>query len=133
MSEFGALVVDAIRAALPDALAIYLYGSRARGDAHASSDVDVAVLPSSPLDSVRRFELAQEIAARVGHDVDLVDLLTATAALRVQVIADGVVLYDGAPTRREAFEARALGEYARLFDERREILADIAARGRVHG
>ena len=133
MGDLGAIVVDALRAALPDALAIYLYGSRARGDALPSSDVDVAVLPSRPLDPVRRFELAQEIAARVGHDVDLVDLLTATAALRVQIIDDGVVLYDGAPTRREAFETRALGEYARLFEERREILQDVAARGRIRG
>ena len=133
MNDLCAVIVETVCAALPDVLAIYLYGSRARGDALALSDVDVAVLPRHPMDPVLRFALAQDVAARVGNDVDLVDLLTASAVLRVEILADALILHDASPMLRGAFEARALGEYARFNEERREILQDIAARGRVYG
>jgi hypothetical protein len=43
------------------------------------------------------------------------------------------VLLDAQPSPRSAFEAFALSAYARLNEERREILNDVRARGRVHG
>jgi hypothetical protein len=42
------------------------------------------------------------------------------------------LLADVQPSARASFEATALSAYARLNEERREILNDIAARGRVY-
>lgn len=53
--------------------------------------------------------------------------------MRMQVLKDGRVLFDGDRTARELFEATAFSAYARLNEERRGILADIAARGNVYG
>jgi hypothetical protein len=43
------------------------------------------------------------------------------------------LLFESDTVKREAFEAVALGAYARLNEERRGILEDIRQRGRVYG
>jgi len=61
------------------------------------------------------------------------NLEPAVAALRVQVISGGRVLYERDAGARAGFEAAALGAYARLNEERRAILDDVRSRGRIHG
>jgi predicted nucleotidyltransferase len=65
---------DAVLAALPDAWAVYLYGSFARGEEWPDSDLDVAVLlpPEQRIPDVLR--LMCDICERTHRDVDLVDL-----------------------------------------------------------
>jgi len=43
------LVIETLRGALPDVVAIYRFGSTATGQAGRDSDVDIAVLPSARL------------------------------------------------------------------------------------
>ena len=45
------LVIETLRGALPDVVAIYRFGSTATGQAVRDSDVDIAVLPAAPLES----------------------------------------------------------------------------------
>ena len=125
--------VALIRESVPDARAIYLVGSRARGDDNGASDVDLAFLTRMPLDSVARFDLQERIAARLHVSVDLVDLRAASTVMRVQVLEHGIVLFERDATERAEFEAVALGAYARLNEERRGILEDVRRSGRVHG
>jgi uncharacterized protein len=125
-------LVAAIRAALPDVQAIYVFGSRARGDHGAESDVDLAVLCPRPLPATARWEMQQRLAALAHRDVDLVDLHNASTVLHVNVLDDARVLYDGAPFERALFEATACADYARLQEERREILRQVARDGRVY-
>lgn len=113
--------------------AVYLFGSTARGDGHADSDVDLAVLAESRLDPVARWELQERVAAVLGCNVDLVDLRAASGVLRVEVLRDAIVLADADAGARSLFEALALSDYARLQEERRGILEDIRARGNVYG
>ncbi|MCL2779352.1 MAG: nucleotidyltransferase domain-containing protein [Polyangiaceae bacterium] len=133
MDEQGSHIVDAVRSNFPDVFTIYRFGSFQRGDATVASDVDIAILGPYPLARVTCWELAHHVAARLGRDVDIVDMRTTTSVLRVQVLEHGLVLYDAAPRERAAFETRALSEYAHLNEERRDILLDIAERGTVHG
>lgn len=133
MDEQASHIVDAIRAAIPDVHAIYRFGSFERGDANAASDVDVAVLAPRRIHPVMRWEVAQAIASKLGRDVDLVDMRSATAVLRAQVLEQGRLLFDASPRERAEFETRAMSEYAHLNEERRDILRDIEARGTVHG
>lgn len=126
-------VVDLVRTRLPDVVAVYLFGSQASGQSTADSDVDLAVLGADRLDPVARWELQEDLAARLHRKVDLVDLRGASTVMRVQVLDRANVLFDGNPGARALFEATALSSYARLNEERRGILIDIRARGTIHG
>ncbi len=122
-----------LRARIPDLIAIYLFGSRARNDGNSASDFDLAVLAGQRLAPLERWELQERLAVLAGSDVDLVDLSQSSTVLRVQVITGGRLLYETDRNARASFEATALGSYARLNEERGAILRDIAETGRVHG
>lgn len=64
------LFVSRLRDALGDDLrAIWLYGSRARGEAHAESDVDLLVIADGGRDRYQRiaWDLSEEAAASSGE------------------------------------------------------------------
>jgi uncharacterized protein len=131
--EQQADAVTKILAAVPEVVAIYLFGSRARGEALPGSDVDIAVLAASPLAPLFRFDLQEALAAELHAPVDLVDLRSASTVMRVQVIEHGRLLYERDPVARQLFEATALSAYARLNEERRDILDDVRKRGTIYG
>lgn len=121
-----------LQAAIPDLIAVYLFGSIARGDAGRESDVDFAVLAGSPIDGSLRFELEGRLEEKLRKSVDLIDLRRASAVFRVQILKDAAILLDGDPARRAEFECFALADYARLNEERAGILDDVRRSGRVH-
>jgi predicted nucleotidyltransferase len=127
------LVVERLRRAFPDLVAVYRFGSTAQGTATRASDTDLAVLTGGRIAPARRFDVQEEIAAAIGGDVDLVDLASASPVMSMQVITSGQLLYDGKSDARDRFEDRTFGAYARLNEERRGILERIAAEGTVYG
>ena len=118
---------------LPGLVAAYRFGSTVTGDERPDSDVDVAVLGPRPLAASERLRLAARIADLVHRDVDLVDLLRASTVLRMQVVSRGVAMSLGDEAARGAFEDRVFSDYARLNEERRAILEQIAREGTIHG
>jgi predicted nucleotidyltransferase len=125
-------IVALLREAIPGLIAVYRFGSTARGQTHAESDVDLAFLADGPLEPVSRFDLQEQLAGRLGRDVDLVDLRRASTVMRMQVISTGVLLQAFDPTAQEAFEDHTYSAYARLNEERRAILEQVCREGRVH-
>ena len=97
----------------------YLFGSRARGDAHRASDVDVAVLftadPPGTLAGLH-LDLADRLSAAVGgRSVDLVVLNRAPVDLVHRVLRDGVLLLERDRSARIRFEVRARNDYFDLL------------------
>lgn len=126
-------VVSEVRSTVPDVIAIYLFGSMARGDVHRESDVDLAILSGAKIPTAALFDLTARLEALLHRSVDLVDLRAASAVLRVQVLGDAELLDDADSIRRAEFECFALADYARLNEERAGILADVYETRRVHG
>lgn len=127
-------IVAGVCHVIPATAAIYRFGSTVTAVCTPESDVDVAVLgPGGPIESSAWFELQDRLSAALGREVDLLDLSVASPVLAIQVIASGRLIYDGDPRRRGDFETQALGAYARLNEERRDILGRIAAEGTVYG
>jgi uncharacterized protein len=94
--------------------AVYLFGSVARGTARPTSDVDVAVLPASrsrgTLDALE-LELEGELERLLGRTVQVVVLHDAPPDLVHRVLRDGILLHEGDPSQRIAFEVGARNEY----------------------
>lgn len=119
-------IVRAVRevvASAPDEiLAVYLYGSRGRGDAKATSDVDLGVLlksgpPSTLGNAVSDLEGAVERA--VGLPVEAVAMNGASADLIHRIMRDGVLLLDRDRAARLEFEVQSRNEYFDLEPIRR--------------
>lgn len=125
-------ILERLRQAVPGLMAIYVFGSEARGESSPASDVDIAVLASQPIDAVRRFDLAGDVASRLGRDVDLVDLRSASTVMQAQVMESGERLWVDQSAPVDEFEARILSDYARLNEERAAILDEIREQGSVY-
>jgi len=125
-------LIEFVQQAIPDLIALYRFGSEAKGNARPESDVDLAVLARHPIPALRRFELAQELASQLHRDVDLVDLRSASTVMRMQVISTGECLFKVSDRLQGEFEDLVYSAYARLNEERREILNEIRMRGSVY-
>lgn len=126
-------LIEFAQQAIPNLIALYRFGSQAKGMARPESDVDLAVLARDPIPALRRFELAQELAAQLHRDVDLVDLRSASTVMRMQVISTGECLDAQDDASRREFEMYTYSDYARLNEERRDILKRISGSGLVYG
>ena len=112
----------AAESAPSEVIAIYVYGSRARGTERSDSDLDVGVLlrqpPPATLKGVARdLEATIETATRLPTQV--VVLNQASADLIHRVLRDGLVLLDRDRTARIRFEVQARNVYFDLAPMRR--------------
>ena len=126
-------LIEHIRKSVPSLIALYRFGSQAKGTARPDSDIDLAVLARDPIPNLQRFELAQELAVQLHCDVDLVDLRNASTVMRMQVLSTGTCLDTQNESVRREFEMYAYSDYARLNEERRELVKGITERGLVYG
>jgi predicted nucleotidyltransferase len=70
---------------------VYLFGSWARGEACRVSDIDVAILPSTPLPAGLLAEIEEALENSLSlYPVDLVDLTTVSDGFRGRVLAEGL-------------------------------------------
>lgn len=94
--------------------AVYLFGSVARADAGADSDVDVAVLfqhtPPPTLEG-QPFDLSDSLERRLGRPVDVIVLNTAPVDLRIRVLRDGRLAVERDASARIRFEVATRNEW----------------------
>lgn len=70
---------------------IYLFGSWARGDAKRTSDIDIAILPTGPINSRIIAALRRELEeSTVPYRVDVVALHEVDPAFRDRVLKEGI-------------------------------------------
>ncbi len=110
-------IIEPLRASLLDTAGVvtaYLFGSMARGDGNAESDVDVAILfdhqPQPSLESMP-LDLEARLERLLGRPVQIVVLNRASPDLVHRVLRDGQILVDRDRPRRLRFEVQARNEY----------------------
>lgn len=82
-----------IFAARPYVQAALVFGSFARGKLRFDSDLDVAVLPSAPLDAKQTIDLIGTLASRFGRPIDVIDLFTQHGAIAREAFTKGDLVY----------------------------------------
>lgn len=88
--------------------AVILFGSAARGEAHADSDIDLAVIAPGTWDG--RVPLADGVHARLGNNCDVIHLTpeqfsedtTTREPVVAEILRDGVALLGRMPRRSRA-------------------------------
>jgi predicted nucleotidyltransferase len=85
---------------------VWLFGSRARGEAKPGSDFDLAVLCEPPL-GLDRLVVAERIARDAGVEVDLIDLRTSSATLAWEVLTTGTLVDESDEEAVQQFLRRA--------------------------
>ena len=89
------LAASVIRSRRP-AERILLFGSRARGDAAQSSDIDIAILdPSRTRQDIDEVHARLEEEVRTALKIDLLALhLVHSEELRTRVLPEGIVIHE---------------------------------------
>lgn len=126
------LVCTELQKAFPNALAIYAFGSRVQGTANAQSDLDLAVLVAGYADPLQLFEMANQLADKLGYEVDLLDLRAASTVMQYQVITTGRRLW-AKDAQADLFDVFVLNEKLDFDELRAEQLNEIRETGRIYG
>lgn len=99
----------------PVVVAVYLFGSQAKGTAGPTSDVDVAILLDDAFNlqahPMFRLELTAKLERYLKTPVDLLILNQANLVLRNQVLKYGRLLFEHDHRQRVAFEVRSRQDY----------------------
>lgn len=123
----------------PEVTAIYLYGSRARGDAKRNSDIDLAALVTDerkyPGFGIPQVVFGQDLSKLTGRKVEVQDLKTCSVDFSHRVLTEGKLLISNNEKARIAFEERVLRVYFDMkpaLDEYYKSLSEITKKGELH-
>jgi predicted nucleotidyltransferase len=111
---------------------VIVFGSTARGTAHAESDVDVGVIFRGEVSLSEELALENRLERATGRSVDIVRLEEADILLRYRVARDGVVVFAKPAHAAPRFLARAGYEYDETRELREDAMRRYAARLRRH-
>lgn len=112
---------------------IYLFGSFAKGEGRQDSDIDLAIYSTSNIDEYELFILAGNLSFKVKRDVQIINIKNASTVFAAQIVGLGEVLYCDDEEFRANYEIRIFKDYAKLNEERADILEVIEREGKVYG
>lgn len=126
-------ITNSILKEIPETIAIYLFGSRADGTFHSNSDFDLGILlpHDKPINELKLFNLQQDIASSLYHDVDLICLNNTTLVMQFQVTSNGSLLFIKDTAQVLKYETLVLSMYQRFNEERKSILEEIESSGKI--
>src|SRR3990167_3819459 len=108
---------------------IYLFGSYATGQTTPDSDIDLAILPTTPIDKVELFDAGLVLGVLLNTDVDLVDLRNSSTVFRMVIINQGKRIYCMDEYACESFEGLVYSMYIRLNEMRIDIIEALKKQG----
>ncbi len=126
------IIIKTLNQKIKDIISIYLFGSFQKGQMRKDSDIDIAVLLDGSLDNITRWEISCILSDKLDKDVDLINLRDASTVMRAQIVTGGQCIYESDKKKKNQFEMYTLSDYARLNEERKEIIARVKKEGRVY-
>ncbi|MFT8323434.1 MAG: nucleotidyltransferase domain-containing protein [Bacillus sp. (in: firmicutes)] len=112
---------------------IIVFGSYAKNTVHDQSDMDIAFYnKDKAITKYDIFMLAQELAAIIKKEVDLVNITEASTVFQAQIYTTGKVIYCHDNTLRMKEQMKALSMYAKLNEERKNILKKVDESGTIY-
>lgn len=121
----SAQVVAAIHQVLPQANALWLFGSAARNELRAHSDIDLAVILPNALQSTEKMHATAALSTALGRDVDLLDFSRLPTVMQFQVLETGQLLYTDDAVKTETYSAFIRTEYQHIQRWREPMIAQL--------
>lgn len=126
-AALDAVVAACARDRLPEAWAVYVFGTAGTEWERPDSDLDVGVLgPPRPWEAgpMNLAGLAEALEIATGRTVDAVDLRRAPPVLAKEVIFGGRLVWDRRPLETGLWELWMMAEYQRLCERRAGIVEE---------
>jgi uncharacterized protein len=120
------IAIQILRRNIPDLIAVIAFGSFGTPYEREDSDLDLAILAEEthPLDAVKIWNLAQEIAIKIGRDVEVINLRKASTVFCFQVLSSGTPVYCSNDLKLAHYDNLIMSMYLRFQEERKDILSD---------
>lgn len=129
-------IAGAVLRHYPATQAVYLFGSYGTEEEWPDSDADVAILlpaeQAKMVGSLIMSELQAELVARLGRDVDLINLRQMPTVFQKEVIMAQRRIYCADQASADSFEMLVLSLYQKLNQERASILEEGLRSGRFY-
>ncbi len=114
-----------------DVILVFLFGSFARCNVTAFSDLDIAILFYNTTDFYRINDLREKLSEILNVPVDIVVLNNASPVIKMQVLRKGILVVNKDPKAYNEFFVNTVKEYDDLKRTRKEIEEKIL-RGRIY-
>lgn len=128
------IIIDFLKKKYPVLQGIYLFGSRADGSHQKDSDYDIGILLpyNVKISGLDRFEMATDLAAQLGQDVDLLDLRSLYTDVQFEVISNGELIFCADQYACDSFEMITISQFQRHKESIKSIVEDVKNRGYVY-
>lgn len=118
-------IAKAVHQVLPQARALWLFGSAARNEMRDDSDIDLAVTLPAPLTPLEKWQVQSQLAQLLGADIDLLDFGRLPTVMQYQVIETGQLLFATDPVATETYNAFVRSEYMDIQRWRQPMIAKL--------
>ncbi len=126
------VIINMLNEQIRDVICIYLFGSYLGDKNKKDGDIDIAILAERKLNNVTRWEVSNMLADKLKKEIDLIDLRGVSTVMKAQVVSNGTCIYESERKQRDMFEMYTLSDYARLNEERKDIIERIKKDGFVY-
>jgi len=92
--------------------------------------MEIGCLHINNIDNYQLFLHSHKLAESMGKEVDFINLKKSNTVFNIQVI-QGKLIYNNNNLKKMKFELKILREYAKLNEERREILQKVTSGGNL--
>ena len=110
---------------------IYLFGSYAKNINREESDIDIAVLLGTSMESKEKYKYKIELVDLLEKEVDLIDLTDANIILKHQIVTTGKNLFCRTKLERDEFKYGVISCYYQYKEDIDVVKKSIKKRGHV--
>lgn len=121
LSIYRDLIIDFFNKRL-NPVVIYIYGSVLGCGFNNESDIDIAVISDSIIDSTALYYLSADLSIVLKRDVNIVDFLAVSDVLKIEILKKREILFCRDDNLRLYYEMNALSSYVKLNEEREIVI-----------